>query len=136
MLTGKKEMRNAAEVALSSDEVALLQKYVLEKKGERYDGPTPEGNSDDVMRSLEKHTRFAGKLLKLIDISSVRKASGLLDESERLEVCVRILALINASANMVDLSSAGGSKYSGCLKFSFNKLLNALLLIFALSISR
>ena len=41
-----------------------------------------------------------------------------------MEIILRILALINGSANMVDLSLAGGSKYSGCLQPNYNKLLN------------
>ena len=123
-ITGKREMRNATQVALSESEIALLQKYFTEKKGERYRGPISYSSPNDVMCRLEDHMRFAGRLLRMIDVRSIRRNCELIDEVGRLEVCSRVLALVNGATNMIDLSSVGGSKHSGSLKPNFSKLLN------------
>ncbi len=47
-----------------------------------------------------------------------------LSGEESLELAKRILLLVNGTSNMVDLSAADGSKFSGCIQPNYSKLLN------------
>ncbi len=123
LITGKKEMRNAIEIAFSLDEVFLLEKGALQRAGRQLANSKDEIGPNAIMNRLLDSKRFANRLLSLIKIDELQDSFSLLNDSEKVEIILRILALFNGAMNMVDLSLAGGSKYSGCLQPTYSKLL-------------
>lgn len=124
VVTGKKEMRNAVQIAFSGDEISCLREFISKKEEGPHYGNSVSVSPDELLRSIKSHKRFANRLLNQIKIDDIQSNNLSLDEDGKMEIVLRILALINGSANMVDLSLAGGSKYSGCLHPNYNKLLN------------
>lgn len=124
VVTGKKEMRNAVQIAFSGDEISCLREFISKKEEGPHYGNSVSVSPDELLRSIKSHKRFANRLLNQIKIDDIQSNNLSLDEDGKMEIVLRILALINGSANMVDLSLAGGSKYSGCLQPNYNKLLN------------
>lgn len=124
VVTGKKEMRNATEPALSQNEISCLERHVLKRCGKPYDHIETTATADDALEVISGCAVRSARLLKLIKFDQLKNKVSHLNEEEKCEIALRVLALLNGTANMVDLSSAGGSRLSGCLQPTYNKLLN------------
>lgn len=123
-ITGKREMRNASEAAFSIEEMELLQVGVVARQGRSGDCARLRISADELMNRLLdvvglRARRLSGQL-RLADCCENFKK---LADGEKLESLLRILALVNGTANMVDLTAIGGSKYSGCICPTYSKLL-------------
>ena len=122
-ITGKREMRNATEIAFSQEDTALLDRFVQKKNGRPFVQIQTTSQSDDIFTQILSAKGRSSRLLSLVKIDDIRYRLSDISESERLEYLMRIIALLNGSANMVDLLLVGGSKYSGAMNPSFSKLL-------------
>lgn len=122
-ITGKREMRNATEIAFSQEDTALLERFVQKKNGRPFVQIQTTSQSDDIFTQILSAKGRSSRLLSLVKIDDIRYRLSDISESERLEYLMRIIALLNGSANMVDLLLVGGSKYSGAMNPSFSKLL-------------
>lgn len=112
-ITGKKEMRNATQLAFSNEQLKLLA-----------------GNacSEDAIKLLDMFNPAAssvsGRLLRQLKIEAIIEKCATMDAEDVVAVVKRLLALVNGTMNMVDLSPAGGSKFSGCIQPNYSKLLS------------
>ena len=117
LITGKKKMRNASEIAFSQKEQAYLKKDAFPESMES------DLNAVDLFSHIESYGRMSmSRLFALIKIESLKQGMKILDEPSRKEITTRLIALINGVD--VDLSIAGGAKSIGCLQPTYNKLLN------------
>lgn len=112
-ITGKKEMRNASEIAFSIEQVAIL-----------INGDTDQPLVDLLNRLNPASSGVSTRLMNQIKLADLFVRSVALTKTETIELVRRILLLVNGAANMVDLSLAGGSKFSGCIQPNYSKLLN------------
>ena len=112
-ITGKKEMRNASEIAFSIEQVAIL-----------INGDTDQPLVDLLNRLNPASSGVSTRLMNQIKLADLFVRSVALTKTETIELVRRILLLVNGTANMVDLSLAGGSKFSGCIQPNYSKLLN------------
>ena len=112
-ITGKKEMRNAVEAAFSTSQLALLE------------GGVADCSFTDVLDILRAvQSAASSRLLRQIKMDDLITNGDKLSGEESLELAKRILLLVNGTSNMVDLSAADGSKFSGCIQPNYSKLLN------------
>lgn len=112
-ITGKKEMRNAVEIAFSIDELAMLE------------GLSAGISIDALLDHFDPLTCSAtARLMNQIKIHELLENCSSLSDVEKMMFVKRVLMLVNGSMNMVDLSFVGGSKYSGCIQPNYTKLLN------------
>ena len=118
-----KEVRNASEIAFNLNEMALLSSYVRSKQGKPCQGVDSGQAADDVWNTIGQHFSLAKRVLTQIGFNELQDAFKSLALNEKEEVIVRILALVNATQNMVDLSLLGGPKYAGCMQPTYSKLL-------------
>ena len=127
LITGKRVMRNAEEIGLHEGEVKLLQRYV---SGRSSGAPLTleigakaevDALIESVFNSIEQ---YAKRLATLLKPDKLREGFSRLDDRDKLEVMVRVLALANASTDMADLSVAGGPKCAGYMQPTYSKLLN------------
>ena len=125
-LTGLKEMRNAAEIAFSLDEVALLQKHALEKKGQELPKPSESAIciADLLPAVTSRVMKRSPRLGKAIDMENTAKKYTLLGESEQLDFLVALATIANAGSNVIDLSEIGGSKFGGKLCPTYKNLIS------------
>lgn len=112
-ITGKKEMRNATELAFSLDELGLLM------------GDAPAHDSIELLDRLDSRVATASnRLMNQIKIHSLLQNAKSCSNEEIIDFIKKVLCLVNGSMNMVDLTVVGGSKFSGCIQPNYNKLLN------------
>lgn len=123
-ITGKKEMRNATQISFSTVEMGLLLCGSQVRQGNSCDCSSSSVSVDDFMSRLVVMARgLANRLSAQIKLEELHSCCSNLRDEEKVEIALRILALINGAANMVDLTAARGSKYSGNLQPSYSKLL-------------
>lgn len=118
-ITGKKEVRNGRQVALSQGEVGVIK---MISEGE----PTCEEDRiallDSIARKMLSGSKKLSAQLGLCEITIPFKAASA-DVQER--TLTALLSIASASTNMIDMSAVGGSKYAGCMGISFsNELAN------------
>ena len=127
VITGKKEMRSAREMAFSLDEAALLESYVAKSKGEKYRCRLPEITVEELIDSfgLRANKMIVSRLANQIKLgNSIHNLKQLPDDDKAMSVLLNILNLANGATNMVDLTAVGGAKKAGCLQPTFSKLLS------------
>lgn len=125
LITGKRVMRNATEISLREDEIALLQQHLLKKASKPFSHVATLITADDLVESaLQSVSRYANRLALLLKPSQLRDGMMALCDDEKTEIVLRILALANASTNMSDLSAAGGPKCAGYMQPTYSKLLS------------
>lgn len=115
-VTGKREMRNATQVAVSVNGAASLSEHGSLRSRQLA--------SDAFARLLDAVALCAPRLSRQVKLDEIRMNLNALSCEDAVEVLLRILSLTNGSANMVDLTLVGGSKYSGSLQPSYSKLLS------------
>lgn len=125
VITGKRAMANTREIAFSSLENAALQRYVLKRKGKPFSHIVEYSNVNEILTHLNvENEKHSSRLFKLIALGELLARMEGMEESEVLEVVLRILLLVNGVAGMADLTLVGGSKYAGYLQPNYSKLLN------------
>lgn len=125
VITGKRAMANTREIAFSSLENAALQRYVLKRKGKPFSHIVEYSNVNEILTHLNvENEKHSSRLFKLIALGELLTRMEGMEESEVLEVVLRILLLVNGVAGMADLTLVGGSKYAGYLQPNYSKLLN------------
>lgn len=114
-ITGKKEMRNATEMAFSIEQMKLIE------------GVDSGEKATDLLNTFNPEVcRASGRLLRQLKIEEIINGCADLDNGQVVQIVRKLLALVNGSMNMVDLSLAGGSKFAGCIQPNYTKLLNDL----------
>lgn len=112
-ITGKKEMRNATQLAFSNEQMKML---------------VENGRDANVTMLLDMFDPSASvvssRLLRQLKIEAILEKCVTMDAEDAVMVVKRLLALVNGTMNMVDLSLAGGSKFSGCIQPNYSKLLS------------
>lgn len=112
-ITGKKEMRNATEPAVSIEQAKLLK------------GLESDATPDELLSLFDPATSYvSGRLLRQLKIDSIIDRCACLEDWEVVEVAKKILALANGSRNSVDLTAAGGPKCAGTIQPNYSKILN------------
>lgn len=118
-ITGKKEVRNARQFAFTQNQTELIERI---EKGEA----CSDEETLDALRSLqEKFQRFAPRLAQQMKVLELGKPFAEAELPDRRRVLVSLISIAAAHTNMIDLSSVGGSKYSGCMNVSFSKELSS-----------
>lgn len=119
-ITGKSEMRNAGQIAVSLDEVRALT-----GRSEPCRSLQDVASASNACgRLLDGVEAVAGRLSRQIKVPDIRRNIEGLDEDKAAEILFRILSLANGSINMADLTAVGGNSHAGCMKPSYSKLLS------------
>ena len=117
-VTGKKEVRNARQLAFSQKETALLKRLV---EG----GETTEEDRVALLNSVVSKIELrAGKLRNSLKVAELGDFFIRLDQKQQASVLRSLISIANGKTNMIDLSLVGGSKCSGCLNPTFSKELS------------
>lgn len=112
-ITGKKEMRNATEIAFPIEQMKLIE------------GVDSSEKAADILTAFNPGVSYAsGRLLRQLKIEEIINGCADLGDGQVIQIVRKLLALVNGSMNMVDLSLAGGSKFAGCIQPNYTKLLN------------
>lgn len=118
-ITGKKEVRNARQFAFTQDETELVERI---ERG----GTCSDEEMLDLLKSLqEKYVRFAPRLAQQMKVLELEESFAKANLPDRYRILVSLISIAAAHTNMIDLSSVGGSKYSGCMSVSFSKELSS-----------
>lgn len=118
-ITGKKEVRNAQQFAFTQNETELISRI------ERGEMCAPE-ELVRLFRSLQnKYARFALRLAQQMRVAELEDSFVTADQNDQCRVLLSLVSIAAAHTNMIDLSSVGGSKYSGCMNISYSKELSA-----------
>ena len=121
---GKKELRNATEIAFNSEELALLKWRVDCNKGKNVSRPDVKANASSIAAKLITYCDKWNMMFDLIKFGNIAEALALLKEEDALDILLSVLNLINGSSDRENLSAVGGASRAGCLQRSFNSLLN------------
>ena len=113
VITGKKEMRNATELAFSNEELATL-----------VNGGDENALNRILHRLIDSGCVVSARLRNQIKVDTLVEGAARIDRDSRLQIVLNVLSLVNGSTNMSDLSLAGGSKFSGCLQPNYSKILS------------
>lgn len=119
-ITGKSEMRNARQVAVSLDEVCALTGRSELHRSLRDVAPI----SSVCSRLLDGVEAVAGRLSRQIKVSDIRGNIEDLDRGKAVETLFRILSLVSGTINMADLTAVGGNSHAGCMRPNYSKLLS------------
>jgi CRISPR-associated endonuclease Csn1 len=123
-ITGKREMRNAAEIAFSTDEINLMDWFAsTERDGKKR--LNIDASVSDISNELTRYAqKQSSKVLTQIKFDELKlRILALDDESESLILLLRIVSLLNGANNMVDLTQVGGAAHAGSLNPSFAKMM-------------
>ena len=124
VITGKKEMRNAEEVAFSLNDTALMKWRIdCREKKKILSKPDKASSVVDLLQRLKSRQTNLTRLYDLIKYDELAKNIEELPEFEAIDVIFSVLMLVNGTKNMVDLTTVGGVKCAGCLQPTYDKLL-------------
>lgn len=118
-ITGQKEVRNAAEVALNQSETAIADSIA---KGLPLDKQELSELFARIKFSLEVYSPRLAKALKIGEWDDRFFEASAGDEGE---VLLSLLSIASAKTNMISLSAVGGGKLVGCMQPTFSKLFTA-----------
>ena len=121
ILTGKKEMRNGRELALSQEETLNLIVAGDENASLDDRGNASDAVFDAIVRQGDEIGLRLYKQLKIAEIAEHYRSVG---ADAKVGAVMSLLSSINASSNMVNLSMVGGSKYAGNLQPNYSNLLS------------
>ncbi|WP_139650642.1 type II CRISPR RNA-guided endonuclease Cas9 [Raoultibacter phocaeensis] len=118
-ITGKKEVRNAQQLAFSQKETALLKRLVEGK----------EASERDRIALFEsvagKMLKRASRLWRLLRFESAPIDFRDVDETQQAGIIRSLIQSGNGKTNAVDLSSVGLGKMMGCIQPTFSKELSS-----------
>jgi CRISPR-associated endonuclease Csn1 len=117
-ITGKKEVRNARQLAFSLEETELFQKLEKGLVSEKM-------NLDESLILLQRmFLKQAPKLERALNLNSVNDRFSALTQEEKARILCSLVSIAAAKTNMIDMSLVGGGSKVGCMQLTFNKLLN------------
>lgn len=119
-ITGKKAMRNATQIAVFVEEA----KFLVGSEGFSSCSQQTDLLSSVIGRLLDSVGKHAVRLSAQLRMNEIRDNFEDLDDEGKITALLRILLLANGSIDMADLTSVGGSKFSGYLQPSYSKLLS------------
>ena len=116
-ITGKKELRNATQLAFSQSDTDCFERM---RAGE----DCREERIALFGRIKNAIAVYAPKLYSMLKLDEVaRRYSGAADDEQRAAL-ISIVSIASAKTNMVNLAAVGSGAHAGCIKLSFNKALN------------
>lgn len=118
-LTGKKEVRNATQIAFDQRQTDLLERA--------FGGNDPRRDSliDLYEYVLSFADRYSGRVSSLLKLKESREEFYSASIEVQSDLIRSILQCLSGKSNSIDLSAMGGSKSAGCIKQTFNKILNS-----------
>ena len=115
-ITGKREVRNARQLAFTVEETGVIRKGVAGRV-------FPSALLTVFLGIQEKLPSCAPKLCNSLAVDSMPGTFKDLDPGNALRILVAIASIVGAKTNMVDMTAVGGSKAAGCIRLTFSKLL-------------
>ena len=115
-ITGKKEVRNARQIAFDQYETAVVSSVVAKE----FDESSLSAVFEAVVPRV---VRMAPKLSGAIKVESVVEQYRDLDIEAKSSVMLSVISIVSAKTNMVDMSAVGGGKAVGCIQLSYEKAL-------------
>ncbi len=122
-VTGYKEVRNAREIALSENQIELLVR-VLGQGG--YDASSA---NELYLTLLAKLDVLCPRLSAQMGMHAYEEGFLGLAPADKGKVLSEMLAIINGSKNMVDISAVGGAKFAGCMQLKLANLAQNLVFV-------
>ena len=117
-LTGKKEIRSAASIFFSQEDLLLLETYQSD------DLKCNDETVDMFRRFFNRSYKYSARLYKLLKIDSYMDAISNLSFKEAYELICNLASIFNGKINKTSLSSIGGPKFAGCMRATFNNEIN------------
>lgn len=117
-ITGKDEVRNGVEIALSVEEAKTF-KCLSEKKAVA-DGEV-EALYNSMITSIEKYSK---RLAENIKVETWKDKFLMLNLDSKYDVLESLAFLAAAKKNKVDLTQVGRAKTAGQLKINYSNMLN------------
>ena len=117
-ITGKKEARNARQLAFSQDETRLLKAAV---DGRLEDSSDTIRLFDEIAGMLQKYSK---RLSDLLSLEELRDGFAKADIETQQEVLVSLMAISSGSCNMINLSKIGSGSYVGAIQPTYKKILS------------
>ena len=114
-ITGKKEARNATQLAFSQKETELLKRIV---EGKDVSDEEIAGLFDKVIGFLPL---FAKKLAAVLKLDKTTEAFRAAESTDRQKVLLGVISLVGAKTNVVDLTSVSGVAHAGRVLPTFSK---------------
>ena len=117
-ITGKKEVRNARQLAFSVEEAGILNGNIT----------TPDARTliNGIFYGVQARMPLLAPRLNLaLGMDEMGVAFSELNDDDAMRILMSIVSIAGAKTNMVDLLAVGGSRYSGCLSLTFSKLLSS-----------
>ena len=121
LVTGKKKMRNARELAFDQVETAHLIRLLdascpIDLRG---------ASCDAVFASIEKQAdKIGSQVYRQLKVSEISNLFDSLSDLSKVDTVTALILVINGVSNSVDLTSCGGSKSAGDLQPNYSKLLS------------
>lgn len=117
-LTGKKEIRSAASLFFSQEDMLLLEKYQSDES------KCNDEMVDLVRRLIKRSYKHSERLYRLLKIESYAVSIPELSFKQAYELVCSLASIFNGKINMINLSSIGGPKFAGCMRATFNNEIN------------
>ena len=117
-ITGLKSVRNATQIALSQDLVAVFSAAV---KGEEVIASALKILFDEVVKRYQVCAKRLGKQL---NISNLYDGFYAADNNIQAKAIASLVAIANSTTNMIDLSGVGGSKTAGNMQPNLSSEMN------------
>ncbi len=118
-LTGKKEVRNATQIAFDQAQTDLLKRA--------FEGEISNSISlSDIYRyTLDFSDRYSSRVSALLRLRECEQEFAKLPVEIQANLIKSILQCLTAKSNRIDLSAMGGSKSAGCIQPTFVKIFNS-----------
>lgn len=117
-ITGKKEVRNAQQLAFSQKETAVLKRMVEGKE------TSVEERAELFETVAEKLSKRASRLWKLLRLGAAVVDIRELDDRQQSAIILSLIQAGNGKSNAVDLSALELGKMMGCIQPTFSKELS------------
>lgn len=116
-ITGMKEARNAVQIAFGRKETAIAEVM--------YGDSFVETNALDELFVIvvESLAKYSPKLFGALRIDGWKDRFFELDGKERSALLKSLIAIGGGKDRVADLTAVGGSKYGGCLMFTYGNVL-------------
>ena len=112
-ITGKKEVRNARQLAFDYDSYALM--------GLIEDGRdvSLEEKTNLLQCVTSRIMQIAPKLAESLKVNQISQSFDSADTTEQNKVLLDLASIANAKVNMIDLRAVHGNKCAGCMRMTF-----------------
>lgn len=123
---GLKEVRNGTQIAFSQHQLHVLSIMQDVSSGKKSISCVKEQDIDEMYAYIQAYlAKYATRLAERLSLSSYGQGYLQASYSDRIAVILGLIALINASSNVVNLSSIGGAKFAGTIGITFSHVLKS-----------